>query len=176
VPTQNFYVGQDTGIALRLENRNSYGSYNGMATILLPNEEQDTIAPQFWSAWQNSYTVATSNSFGIDSTSTNPATLAVVETDLIPTGNFLTKQTFQQVEYKLTTPLASGDSVQLYYRLNSTDAWTSLGTVRQETDNPLSGYYPANFQKSQWLQVRAELTSNGGSTSSFVRLKEIRVR
>ncbi len=175
IPTQNFYVGQDVGIALRLENRNSYGSYNGVANVLLPSEEQDAVAPQFWSAWQSSYSVGAST-FGIDATGTVPATLAVVETDLLPTGTLLNKQTFSQLEYKLTAALASGDSVQLYYRLNSTNAWTSCGTEKSETAEPISGYYDINFQKTQWVQIRAELTSNGTATSSFVRFKEIRLR
>ena len=55
IPTQNLYIGQDTGIALRLENQNSYGDYDGCARILIPNEEQNAISPQYWSWWQDSY-------------------------------------------------------------------------------------------------------------------------
>jgi len=176
-PTQNFYVGQDTGLALRLENQNSYGSYNGLATVLIPDEEQqDTVSPQYWAGWRNGYTVAASTLFGVDYTNTVPVTLYVFETDLLPTGTFLNQETFDHVEYKLTTPLASGDSVQLYYRLNATDAWTSCGTVVEETSNKLSGYFPVNFQKTQWLQLRGQVTLNGTITSSFGRLKQLRVR
>lgn len=176
IPAQNFYTGQDTGLAMRLENQNSYGNYSGMATLIIPSEEQDAVSPQYWAGWQNSYSVATSTNFGVDFTDTVPVTLYVFETDLFPTGTFLNQETFDHVEYKLTTPLVSGDSMQLYYRLNATDAWTSCGTVVEETANPLSGYFPVNFQKTQWLQLRAQVTLNGTTTSSFGRFKQLRVR
>lgn len=176
VPTQNFYVGQDIGISLRLENQNSYGSYNGYAKVLIPSDNQQAIAPQYWAGWQNSYTVGTSTLFGIDFTNTIPVTTFSFETDLLATGTFLDKDTFNQIEYKLTTPLASGDSVQLYYRVNSTDAFVSCGTVVIETDNQISGYFDPNFQKTQWIQFKAIATTSGTSNSSFVRFKEIRFR
>lgn len=175
-PTENFSYGQETGLALRLENQNSYGNYSGMATLILPDEEQNAIAPQYWSTWQNSYTVAASTTFGIDGTSSNPVTTAVIETDRIPTGTLLNKRTFQQVEYKVGTPLQSGDGVQLYYRLNATDSWTSLGTVQEESSNRLSGYWAVNFEKTQWVQLRAVLSTGGTTASSFIRLNELRLR
>lgn len=175
IPTQNFYVGQDVGLSLRLENQNTYGSYNGYATILIPNEEQLAVSPQYWAAWQSSYSTGTST-FGIDNTSTVPVTQYVLETDILATGTFLSKDTFTQLEYKLTTPMTSGDAVQLYYRLNATDAWTTCGTVREETDNRLSGYFDQPFQKTQWVQFRAVVATGGTTSSSFVRLKQIRLR
>lgn len=176
IPTQNVGAGQDVGIAMRLENQNSYGSYNGMATIILPAGDQDAISPQYWAGWQNSYTPATSTSFGIDFTDTIPATTAIIETDLLVTGTLLEKMSFEQLEYKMASPLAAGDTVQLYWRLNATDEWTSAGNVREETANRISGYYSVNFQKTQWVQIRAVLTTNGTITSSFNRFKEIRLR
>ncbi len=175
IPSQNFSYGDDTGMALRLENQNSYGDYDGMARLILPNQEQNAIAPQYWTFWQDSYSIGTSV-FGIDYTSTNPVTTFVVETDLLATGSLLSKTTFSQLEYKLSTPLAAGDSLQIWYRLNSTDAWTSCGTVRNETANPISGYFDVNFQKTQWAQFRAIATTNGSNTSSFVRFKQIMLR
>ncbi len=37
IPSQNVDPSQDVGMALRLENQNSYGDYDGMATILITN-------------------------------------------------------------------------------------------------------------------------------------------
>lgn len=176
VPAQNFSYGQDTGIALRLENQNSYGSYNGVATVLIASENQAAISPQYWAGWQNSYTAAVSSQFGIDFTDTIPTITTIVETDTANTGTLLTNTTYSQVEYKMATPLASGDSIQLYYRLNSTDAWATCGTVKEETADRISGYFSANFENTQWLQLRAVMTSNGLTTSSFNRLTELRVR
>lgn len=175
VPSQNVDPSQNVGMALRLENQNSYGSYNGVATIILPNEEQqNTVSPLYWTFWQNSYSTGTST-FGIDQTASTPVTQFIVETDLIPTGTALDKDTLSQIEYKVANQLQSGDGVQLYYRLNSTDAWTSLGNVIEESTK-LSGYFQANFQKSQWLQLRAVCTTGGTTSSSFVRLTNLRYR
>ncbi len=105
-----------------------------------------------------------------------PVTTYVFETDLLPTGTLLSQDTFGQLEYKLTTPLKSGDSVQLYWRKNATDAWTSAGTTVLETADPISGYYEVNFQKTQWVQFRGVVTTNGTTASSFVRLKNLMLR
>lgn len=174
IPTENFSA-TDTGLALRLENQNSYGDYDGVATLIIPNEVQLAVSPQYWAFWQDSYSAGTS-AFGVDYTASTPVTSFVVETDLIPTGSLLSKDTFQQLEYKLTTPAASGDGVQLYYRLNSTDAWTTCGNVILETDYPISGYFEQVFQKTQWVQFRAICTTGGTTSSSFMRLKQLMLR
>lgn len=174
IPTGNM-ASTDSGLSLRLENQNSYGDYDGCARILIPNQEQNAISPQYWSFWQDSYSIATST-FGIDNTATVPVTTFVIETDMIPTGTLLAKDTFTQVEYKLSTNALTGDTVELYYRLNSTDAWASCGTARIESSAPLSGYYDMAFQKTQWLQFRAVCSTPGTTTSSFTRLAQIRLR
>lgn len=175
IPTQNVAAGQDTGISMRLENQNSYLDYDGLCTVLLPNEEQAGTSPQYWTGWQDSYSTGTS-AFGIDYTGTVPVITSIVETDLLPTGSLLNKETFQQLEYKVSTPLQSGDSVQLFWRTNSTSAWTSGGTVNEETSNRVAGYFVANFEKTQWVQVRAVMTTGGTTSSSFNRLNQIRIR
>lgn len=175
VPTQNIDPTQDIGISLRLENQNSYGNYSGYSTILIGNEEQaGSVTPQYWSWWQTSYSTGTST-FGVDQSSTTPVTQFIVETDLLPSGTMLDKSTFSQIEYKVATPLVTNDAIQLYYRINGTDAWTSCGTVKEESDR-ISGYFDVNFQKTQWIQFRAVCTTGGTTASSFVRLTNIRVR
>ncbi len=174
IPTGNM-ASTDAGLSLRLENQNSYGDYDGYANILLPSAEQNAISPQYWSAWQDSYLTA-SAAFGIDTTSTTPVTSYVIETDIIPTGTLLSQDTFTQLEYKLSTNALTGDTVQLYYRLNSTAAWVTCGTANIEANAPLSGYYDMAFQKTQWLQFRAVCTTPGTTTSSFTRLAQIRLR
>lgn len=173
VPTQNMYIGQDVGLALRLENQNSYGTYNGYANILIAAQDQDAIAPQYWSWWQDGISAP---NYGIDFTNTVPVTTYVIETDLLKTGTMLQKASFSQLEYKLTSPLATGESVALYWRTNVTNAWTSAGTVNTETADPIAGYYNTNFQKTQWMQFRAVVTLTGDTTSSFGRLNQILLR
>lgn len=171
VPTQNFYIGQDIGIAVRLENQSSYATYNGVAPLIIARVGQTVASPQYWSAWESSIT---SPVYGIDFTDTGTLTTqsVVVETDLIPTGTMLKKYSPSQIEYKLAAPLPANATVTISYRVNATDAWTSLGV--SQNDTTLSGFWQPNFQKTQWIQLQAILTP--GSTSSWVRLSEIRLR
>jgi len=176
IPSENTDFSQEVGMALRLENQNSYGTYNGYAPILINDRQQVGKSPKYWAAWQDSYDDATAN-FGIDYSTDNPVTGYVIETDLLPTGTMLQKQTFEQLEYKLAVPLAAGESVQLYWRTDPTGAWTSAGTAEVETTYPVSGYYRVNFEKTQWVQIRAEATTTGNAaTSTFVPLTQIRIR
>jgi hypothetical protein len=170
VPAQNFFVGTDTGLALRLESQASYGTYSGVSTLLIPNQTQTVNGAQYWNAW---YSSITSPLYGIDGTDTTLGS-AVIEFDLIPTGTMLDKETFSQLEYKLSAPLGSGESVSLKYRLNATDAFATCGSVVAESVTEVSGYFTANFEKSQWLQLQVTLT--GSALASFTRLKEIRIR
>ncbi len=177
-PTQNFFIGQDTGIGLRLEAQNSYGSYNGYAPLIITSQNQAAIGSQYWAAWTSS---ATSPTYGIDFSGTVASTNAVIETEIVPTGNALTKRTFKQVEYKLTAPLTTGESVSLSVRQDTTSAFVSLGTVDRDSVTALSGVFKVNFEGStsstgQWLQLQATLTPGGTGTGSFVRLKQLRVR
>ena len=186
VPTQNFFYGQDTGIGLRLENQNSYGTYSGYATILLPEQIQTDRGAQYFTGWQSS---VTSPTYGIDGSSTGIITSALIETDLISTGTLLQKKTFSQIEFKLSAPLTAGQTVGVKYRQNSTDGWTSCGTMIMESTTALSGYVPINFdftenvttgsRGGQWLQLQVTLncgTSGIVADTSFVRLKRIIIR
>lgn len=173
VPTQNFFIGQDTGLSLRMEHQNSYASYNGVATVILNNQNQAAKGAQFFSGW---YSDISSPTYGIDTSSTTTSPNAIIETDLIPTGTLLNKKSFAQIEYKLSAPLDNGATVTMKYRVNSTDSYTSLGTAIVESTTDISGYFVANFDRTQWLQLQATLVPITSSSGSFNRLVEIRVR
>lgn len=176
VPTQNLFIGQDVGLALRMEAQNSYGNYNGVANVILNSQNQAVNGPQYWSFWTSS---VSSPAYGIDFSDTVPFTGgSIIETDIAETGTVLGRQqqTFSNIEIRLAAPLASGESVAVNYRKNLTDAWASAGTVSEETSNPLSVIVsPLGFEKTQWLQLQAILTSTL-SNPSFNRVTEIRVR
>ncbi len=178
IPTQNFYIGQDTGIGLRLEAQSSYATYNGYAPLLIASQNQAAIGPQYWSPWISD---VSSPTYGIDFSGTGASTNAIIETDLVPTGTVLAKQTFKQVEYKLSAPLASGESVALAARQDATSAYVALTPIITDSSTALSGYATVNFEggaasTGQWLQIRATLVPNGTGSGSFVRLKQLRVR
>lgn len=173
VPTQNLFAGQDVGLALRLEAQNSYANYNGFAIVLLNSQNQNANGPQYWTGWISS---VSSPTYGIDFSSTLPFVGgSIIETDGVAIGTLLDKTSLDQIEYKLATPLAAGESVGMKYRLNLTDVWTSLIQTQIETTNPLSGIFTPNFQNAQWLQLQATLISTT-SNPTFVRFTEIRVR
>ena len=187
LPTQNLFAGQDVGLSLRLEAQNSYGSYNGVANVIIPSQTQNAIGAQYWSAWTSS---VSSPTYGIDFSDTVPVStfsggsgttpfsgITVIESDAIPVGTLLNKKSFSQVEYKLSTPLVSGEAVGINYRGNMTDAWLPLTLTQQETGNPLSGVFtPSNgMQNLQWVQLQVVLSSTT-SNPSFTRLKELRLR
>ena len=48
--------------------------------------------------------------------------------------------------------------------------------IIEETDNRISGYAEVSFQKTQWVQFRAEVTTGGTTASSFGRLKQLMLR
>ncbi len=173
IPTQNYYVGQDTGIGLRLENQSSYGTYNGYSRVLIPAVNQEGISPQYWSGWQQSITAL---GYGIDFTAAHPTSTTIIETDAIPTGTMLDKKTFKQVEYKLATALANGETIELLYRQDLTSAYTTLAMINEDNTTALSGYFPVNFQKGQWLQIQIILNPLFSTSTSFCRLNQLRIR
>lgn len=176
IPTQNLYIGQDAGTALRLENKNSYNTYNGMAPILITRLTQIAGSPLYWSAWQSDQSGV---SYGIDYSTqgTSASFTTIVESDAMVTGTMLEKKTFKQIEYKLVSALDTAAKVTMSYRKDLTSAWRSCGTANLQP-NRLSGYFPANFEKTQWLQIQMTITpiTSTATTNSFVRVSEIRIR
>lgn len=178
VPTQNLYIGQDTGLALRLENQNSYGSYNGAAALIIPNFTQNANQPLFWSAW---YSNVTNPTYGIDysNSGTSASFPLVIETDMIPSGTFLNNKTFQQLEYKLASALDTGATITANYRVDPTAAWASAFNGGFITDNAKIGAYAAvDFEQTQWVQFQFIVTpvTSTASTNTFCRVREFRLR
>lgn len=94
-------------------------------------------------------------------------------TDKIPVGTFLDKMTFTNVEFKLRSPLESGENIVIAPIVDGTTG-SSLTFNPTPTTGSISGYASVNFQNAQWLGFDVTLTGN--SATSGVRLKEIRIR
>lgn len=121
-------------------------------------------------AWDDN---ATAPGIGYSGTAAGTGSYGII-TEQIPVGTFLEKKTFSQVEFKLRTPLASGESIQLIPIIDGT-AGTSLGTTTFAGSGAvMSDAYPTTFEKAQWLAI--QIAATGANTSSGVRLKEIRIR
>ena len=168
---------------IRLSNTLSYQTtvYNGYATAIIPNFSATASGAGLFIGWDSN-----SSTYGIDTTSSSPyngstvVAVGIVDTDLIPIGTVLQAMTNGRVEFKLAMPLVSGESVQLYYRQKFSDSFTAInsGEVGNGLFNTVGDFsgvcQNVNFEKSQWIQVRAVLKSTSISPS-YVRLVEIRM-
>lgn len=120
------------------------------------------------------YSDGTNHGIGYSGTAAGTGT-AIVKSDIIPVGTYLSKKTFKQIEFKLGAALASGESLIL-------TPITDLGA----TSSAIATFAPSNttvgnasaaglgVEKAQWFQVQASMTGN--SATSGCRLKEIRLR
>ncbi len=154
--------------ALRLTNSLSYGTYLGNVPVLVQMGTPTPTGDGIYASWFNS-------TGGIDYTSSSPYVNyeTYIDTDIIPIGTFLTKHTFDNIEFKLGKPLVSGESIKLQYRQNLTDLFTDINSTT--TAGLLSDAYPMTFQNVEWIQIRA-LISSTITTPSYVPLTQIRIR
>lgn len=164
--------------ALRLTNQLSYGTYAGYPTAMIAivppvtNPNNNPLGTGLYIGWDNG-----SSGYGLDGTSTNPYTgsQAMIDSDLIPIGTFNKPRDFQQVEYRLTRPLVSGESILIKTRLifNTSDTGYTT-TLTDSTVGNYSSMSDINFRNAQWVQFQIILNSTL-TTPSYTRLKEIRI-
>jgi hypothetical protein len=183
-------VNLDTG-AMRLLNQLSYGSYAGYASAIISQVQPLTglngpftkpAGTGLYIGWANATPGSGGTLYGIDASTTTPYTngQAYIISDIIPIGTNLEPQTPQQFEFKLSAPLKTSESVQLYIAGNLTDmlgqtgTYTSVGTFNGDNTS-LSYLWPCPLQKLQWLLVKIILTGIS-SSPSYNRLVEIRVK
>lgn len=118
--------------------------------------------------WNNN---STTPGIGYSGTTAGFGTASIL-TDLIPVGTFLDKKTYKQIQYKLRTPLQSGESLQISPVVDGVTQ-SPLTFSPTPTTGSISGTAPVDFEKAQWLQFNVSLTGN--SATSGVRFKEIRL-
>lgn len=144
-----------------------------LGTVLLPNAKN--TASGGWDFYVGcddlsgtSYQIQTSFNTASNSIS------AVVDSDIIPVGTSITPKTFSQIEFKLSTPLTTSETVTVYVRSNLSASFTSLGVLN--TTGIISPTAPFSFslEKLQWIQV--ELVILGQTNGSHGRVTEVRIR
>lgn len=166
--------------AIRLTNKLSYGTYAGFATALVPNFATNPAGTGLYIGWDSG-----ASTYGIDITTSAPYTNgeATIDSDLISIGTFLKPTTNGRVEFKLVIPIVSGESVKLQYRKLFSDSYTDINSnitldfsgIASGTWNGYSyAYQSVPFENSQWIQIRAVLTSTA-SSPSYCRLFELRI-
>lgn len=166
---QVFAADLDTKVLRGVSNIPAAQTAKANAVCLLSSWNASSAGLGYMLAWDDD---ATAPAIGY-SNGTAGIGSASITTDLIPVGTFTFKKTFTQVEYKLRTPLASGESISITPVVDGTSG-SALSFQPTVTTGALSGIANVNFQGAQWLQFTVSLTGNSGS--SGVRLKELRVR
>lgn len=175
---------------MRLVNKLSYNTYSGFSSAMIPIISLPGSANPggtgLYIGWNSGATT-----YGLDQTIGTPyiAGEATVDSDYIPIGTVLVPNTNSEVQFKLAVPIVNGESIKLQWRqlFSGTDTYTDLSsTVLFNYATSISGggtgwngysgvYQSVNFENSQWIQVRAVLTSTN-TTPSYVRLVEIRLK
>ncbi len=170
--------------AISLSNELSYGTYTGYPTALysIPSAFTASNIPNIpvgvgmFIGWVNSGT------FGIDKTVAAPYTAgqSYVISDMIPIGTFLDPQTPLQFEYKLSTPLLTGETVEMQVASSLNGSFTSV-FIKTGDGTSLSGNSSENtvapgspIQELQWILVKTILTAKS-SGSSLCQLTELRI-
>lgn len=168
--------------ALRVVNRMSYGDYSGILSAIGITAGAQAIENVTYQTYGLVMTwLDGSGNFGSDYMPPDAEPYheqeTYVDSDLMAVGTYLKPHTYAQIEYKLSTPLNDSNGLQyvyLYYRQNLADSFTLIDNGNS-TDNPgISTVFPLNFEKSQYLQIRAVLSSTTDSPS-YVRLTELRM-
>ena len=159
--------------ALRLTNQLSFGDYSGFASAI-QSVPGNVSGSGLYIGWVSDTTNDATG--GIDATNSTPYTgsQVLVESDLIPIGTFNKPRDSQQIEFRLTKPLVSGESINLYSRTNFSASYGTLTFLTTPTIGDFSGTASTNFKNAQWIQIKAVLRSTA-SSPSYVRLREIRI-
>lgn len=168
--------------ALTLSNQLSYGSYTGYASAfysLPPLPVFATGLPLEPSGVGLFIGWANGSSYGIDKTISAPYSgglQAIIVSDMIPVGTLFKPATAHQVEFKLSKPLLSNESVELQMASYYGDTFVSAGiTQGADTGTPIvSGNFPISKDQQQWCLVRAILISRS-TNPSYCRITQLRI-
>lgn len=153
--------------ALRLEHTLSHATDGSTPLISEYVLSDNPAGTGILAGWEDD-----SSNYGIDIGSSNPYSggETVIDTDMIPIGSFSFTSVPSQVEFALSRPLISGESIEILARKSIDASFVTLGTY--STTSTVSGTLPINFRDFEQLQLRIVLTSTDTSPS-FVGLRKI---
>lgn len=153
--------------AIRYKGQPSAGVYNTTNLIAFAN------GIQYYACWFNG------TYGGIDILDSTTPTFytnyeGYLESDIIPVGTALQQRTFNTVELKLDSPLTAGEKIRVSMRSDLVASYTQvLEITATGAIDGSSSSIPVQAQK--WIQIKVELQTTG-SSNSFVRLKDVRIR
>lgn len=163
--------------ALRMTNSfaSTASSFDSQARVILPDLRSTTPGGAgLFIGWQGTFITTV---YGVDVSTTTPyssTTSTYIVSDLIPVGTFFAGRTFQQVEYKFSRELVSGESIAIGWRTNLNDSFTSLTSTSTQL-GAMSGTFGNTIDTAQFLQLQIGLASTDTSPS-YCPLVEVRIR
>jgi hypothetical protein len=153
--------------AIRYKGQPSIGVKN--TTVLIPLNN----GLQYYAGWYGA------NSGGIDILDSTTPTYysnyeSYVETDIIPIGTVINPKNFTILEMKLDTPLTANEKIRISMRNDLNTSYTQVleTTTAGAIDDGATNLPLYNFK---WIQFKVEIQTSG-SSNSFVRLKQLRIR
>lgn len=162
----------ETAAGLVMEAQNAAGltppAGSKANALLIDNSPSSNGRDSYYSVYSNS---STTGLIDYNDTSLWQNFEPTIETDIIPVGDFLDKNSFGNIEFKLDRPMATGDQIRMYFRTSLTDSYTLMGTTTTAT---LSDYYQSNIFQAQWVQFMIQFKC-ASSGSSFIPLREVRL-
>jgi len=117
--------------------------------------------------------------YGIDLTSptsylhTTTYTKAYFDSPLYQVGTHLNKRSFNHLEFYLAKELAASEGIQIKFRINLTDSFTTIGTyTTANMGTGVTSYHiDTNIPACEMLQIRVELLGTATTTPEFKYLK-----
>lgn len=177
--------------ALRLQNKTTNTGYAGITAMAVEMPQAGrTVNPAGTGMVLGWYTPG--SVYGVDVPQSAPYVNfeSFIQTDMIPVGTYLDQFTPFQVEWKTSQPLGGNgttESIRISFRTNLLSTFTVLGTstatgasmvgstTGTTNGQTISDYFKSNFEKSQWVQLLIEMSSNA-TTPTYNRLTEVRIR
>jgi len=130
---------------------------------------------QFITSWTDGNVGGTT--YGIDLLSTSSFAYATdysgfFESPLYTVGNHLEKRSFRKLEFTLAKELAASEGIQIKFRLNLTDSWTTIGTYTTVNigTGQTSYYTDTNIPACKQIQIRVELLGTATTSPEFKSL------
>lgn len=93
---------------------------------------------------------------GVDEDTNSYATY-YIESPLIRVGSYNKKKSFEHIEFTLANLMASGDTLTMSYRRNTTDSYTTIGTWSFATLGAVSSFEDiAGISDLEFVQIKIE--------------------
>ncbi len=154
--------------------------YTGPSSVLFYALYSPSAIQLYASVWDNSIT-GSDYKYQIQTIDTSGTGLAYkastteIETGFLQIGTKLQPRTFQFFEIVLGKEIPTGCTITLYYRLNATDSYTTIGTF-SPTDGAIHSKVIDNSTvTADQIQFKATITCAASTVTTGVELKAIYV-